>query len=137
MFLAATDTEIEELCQVLHSKHKISLGDNKVLKRTLEEILYFCGSSLQGVSPLIHPGDDTTCKSLFERIFVRENLDCQTPVEVPYFSSEVFEDVCVHCACNSTQTHSNGTYPINFALSVWRRGKIRFSRGKDLCSRQH
>lgn len=101
--------------RVLHSKHKISLGDKNVLKRTLEDILYSCGSSLKEVSPLIQPRDDTTCKSLFERIFVRENLDCQSPVEVPYFSSEAFEDVCVHCACNSTQTeltHPNGAYPI-------------------------
>lgn len=50
--------------QVLHSKHKISLGDKNVLKRMLEDILYSCGSSLKEVSPLIQPRDGTTCKSV-------------------------------------------------------------------------
>ena len=30
-------------------------------------------------------------------LFVRANLTCADKVEIPYYSSEVFEDVCIHC----------------------------------------
>ena len=59
--------------RVLHSKHKLSLGDKVVLERTLEDTLFSCGSSLKDVKPLNYPSDSTQTKSLFERVFVREN----------------------------------------------------------------
>ena len=103
--------------RVLHSKHKISFKDQKVLLQTLEDILFSCGASFKEVSPSIQPEDRSeAASSIFNRVFVRENLSCEMPVEVTYFSSESFVDICVHCACiNSTQaalTLPVGAYPI-------------------------
>ena len=34
------------------------------------------------------------------------------PMEVMYYSSECFEDICVHCACNKDLVLTIGVYPI-------------------------
>ena len=51
------------------------LGDKVVLERTLEDTLFSCGSNFKDVKPLSYPGDSPQTKSLFERVFVRENLN--------------------------------------------------------------
>ena len=98
--------------RVLHSKHKLSTDDKDVLKRTLEDILYSCGSTLKNVKPLSYPSDSPQTKSIFERVLVRENLNCEMPMEVTYYSAECFEDLCVHCACNKELIFTTGVYPI-------------------------
>ena len=105
--------------RVLYSNHKISFKDRKVLLQTLEDILFSCGASFKEVSPSIQPEDrSAAASSIFNRAFVQENLSCEMPVEVTYFSSESFVDIilCVHCACiNNTQaalTLPVGAYPI-------------------------
>ena len=98
--------------RVLHSKHKLSLGDKVVLERTLEDVLFSCGSNFRDVKPLNYPSDSPQTKSLFERVFVRKNLNCDMPMEVTYYSSNCFEDICVHCACNKDLISTTGAYPI-------------------------
>ena len=49
--------------------------------------------------------------SLMQSVYVRENLTCNDPIEVPYYSSEKFEDLCIHCACATTDT-TEGSYHI-------------------------
>ena len=78
-----------------------------MVRRTLEQMLYTCGSKLD-IEPLIHPPSAAT---VFTRVMVRLNLTCNDPVEIPYYSSECFEDICVHCACQ-TQCTIDGQYPI-------------------------
>ena len=121
--------------RVLHSKHKISFKDQKVLLQTLEDILFSCGASFKEVSPSIQPEDRSeAASSIFNCVFVRENLSCEMPVEVTYFSSESFVDICVHCACiNSTQAAL--TLLIRFVQFVWKMAKIRSSNERGQCSK--
>ncbi len=51
---------------------------------------------------------DEKLKPLFDRIFVRQNLD---NIEIPYFSSERFQIVCTFCAC-VCESSEPGKYPI-------------------------
>ena len=98
--------------RVLRSKHKLSIDDKIILERTLEDTLFSCGSNFQDVKPMNYPSDSPHTKSLFERVFVRENLNCEMPMEVTYYSSECYEDICVHCACNKDLILTTGVYPI-------------------------
>lgn len=82
---------------MLHSKHKLSIDDKVVLKKTLEDIfkLFSCGSTLKDVKPLTDPSDSPQTKSLFELVFVRENLNCEMPLEVTYYSGVY--PICSYC----------------------------------------
>ena len=81
-----------------------------MVHRTLEQILYTCGSKLD-IEPIIHRGDPPTASTVFTRVMVRMNLTCNDLVEIPYYSSNCFEYICVHCACH-TQCNTDGQYPI-------------------------
>ena len=58
------------------------------------QIYFIAGSQL---SDLIAEDSSPLHKNLLCRVFVRANLTCADKVEIPYYSSEVFEDVCIHC----------------------------------------
>ena len=75
--------------QVMYASRKVHFRDIEYLKTKLEMAIYTCGSSLQD---LCGPEDP-----VMSRIFVRANLSCSDPVEIPYYSSEAFVDVCIHC----------------------------------------
>ena len=49
--------------------------------------LYSCGSTLKNVKPLSYPSDSPQTKSIFERVFVRKNLNCEMPMEITYRNS--------------------------------------------------
>ena len=56
-------------------------------------VLYTCGISIQELdydAPVL------------TKVYVRSNLTCGDHVEVPYYSSEMFLDVCVHCGCEES-----------------------------------
>ena len=96
--------------RVLHSQKKVPYGERVVIRRSLEPILYTCGSSLD-MDSIIYRGDPPAASTVFQRVMVRLNLCCSDPVEVPYYSSECFVDICVHCACPQQST-IDGQYPI-------------------------
>ncbi|CAG8637927.1 5692_t:CDS:2, partial [Racocetra fulgida] len=41
--------------------------------------------------------NDLSLEALFKRVFINAKLTCSTPMEVPYFSSRLYPDVCFHC----------------------------------------
>ena len=67
------------------------MQDELCLQQLLADVLYSFGSDLtaEGSSP-VH-------KDLLGHVFARANLTCADKVESSYYSSEVFEDVCIHC----------------------------------------
>ena len=64
----------------------------------MDGIWLTCGSSLREVEV------DEQLKPLFDRVFVRQNLSCDDPVETPYYSSERFQIVSTYCACKCDST---------------------------------
>ena len=77
--------------RVLYSQRKLKLQEVQYLKDELAEVMYSCGSELLGqeMSP-----EQT---GIVNRVFIRANLACTDQVETAYYSSGVFDDVCVHC----------------------------------------
>ena len=63
------------------------------------------------MDPIIYRGDPPAASTVFQRVMVRLNLCCSDPVEVPYYSSECFVDIYVHCTCPQQST-VDGQYPI-------------------------
>ena len=76
--------------RVIYTQHKLRMQDELCL-RLLADVLYSFGSDLtaEGSSPVY--------KDLLGHVFARANLTCADKVESSYYSSEVFEDVCIHC----------------------------------------
>ena len=79
---------------MIHAKRKLKMCDELCLQELLIDVLHSCGSQLidcigGDASPLR--------KELFGRVFIGANLTCTDNMETPYYSSEVFKDVCVHC----------------------------------------
>ena len=75
--------------RVMYATRKVHFQDIAYLKAKLEMAIYTCGSSLQDLCGAEDP--------VLSRIFVRANLSCADPVEIPYYSSEAFRDACIHC----------------------------------------
>ena len=75
--------------RVMYAARKVHFRDIEYPKTKLEMAVYMWGSSLQD---LCGPEDP-----VMSRIFVRVNLSCSDPVEIPYYSSEAFVDLCIHC----------------------------------------
>ena len=49
----------------------------------------------------VQPGEDPSVLTRFDRVFVRQNLTCDMPIEVPYYSSKRFALICTSCGCTS------------------------------------
>ena len=77
--------------RVLYSQKKVSYGERVAVHRTLEQMLYTCGSKLD-IEPIILRGDPSSAATDFTRVMVRLNLTCNDTVEVPYYSSECSEE---------------------------------------------
>ena len=84
---------------------------HSVLSRTLDGILYMCGSQLNGLEVKSRLGEDPCVLALFDRVYVQENRSCDYPVEIPYYSSEKFAMVCSYCACSGGIQHREGDTP--------------------------
>ena len=97
--------------RVLYAQHKLNYAELRAVSRTLDELLYTCGSTLQGVTVDRQKDGPVETTALFERVFARATLTCEDPVEVPYSSCEMFPLVCVHCACEHDHMEE-GRYPI-------------------------
>ena len=80
--------------RVLYSQRKLKLQEAQYLKDQLVGIVYSCESLL---SELFGQETSTEQTDIVSRVFVRANHTCADQVETAYYSSGVFDDVCVHC----------------------------------------
>ena len=80
--------------RVLYSQRKLKHPEERCLQDLLCDVMYSCGSQL---SDLVSDDTPPLHRDLLQRVFVLGNLTCSTRVETAYYSSQVFENVCVHC----------------------------------------
>ena len=109
--------------RVLHSKHKLSLGDKVVLERTLEDVLFSCGSNFKDVKPLNYPSDSPQTKSLLERVFVRENLNYGSHVLLIRLFGGHLCSLCM-------QQRSYLNWSLSHLQLLLRRGEAKYSKKK-------
>ena len=79
--------------RVLYSQRKLKYYELSVLKEILSIVAYSCGSLL---CELVSQETSSLHRELIGRVFVKANLTCSDKVETAYYSSELFEDVCIH-----------------------------------------
>ena len=63
------------------------------MKRLLNDFQYVCGTVFHGL-----PIDDKNKDSyVLEVLHCRENLICESPMAIPYYSSKLFKNLCFYC----------------------------------------
>ncbi|XP_064639098.1 uncharacterized protein LOC135494758 [Lineus longissimus] len=93
--------------RLLHKKKdRLRQNDRIKLEQCLETISYTCGSKLTEV---IRDDDDDTASPL-DDIYVRENLTCNSNVELPYYSAG-YDPICIYCASEDELLILSGMYP--------------------------
>ena len=80
--------------RVLYSQRKLKYPEEVLLQNLLCDVMYSCGSQL---SDLVCDDTPPSHRDLLQRVFVLGNLTCSAQVETAYYSSQVFENICVHC----------------------------------------
>ena len=88
---------------VCYAKNKIFQKNKSIIERELEELQYTCGSSFDAID-----GYENSSLSL---IHVRKNIDCKSPIEVPYYGAN-HSDICVHCGSNDSLIEEEGYFPM-------------------------
>lgn len=97
--------------RVIYSASKLNNEKLALLQRILSLYQYSCGSCLQELKT-----DDITraptVNALLDEVYVRGNITCDTNIEVPYYSSGCFLDICYYCAIDSGLIREAGQYPV-------------------------
>ena len=91
--------------RVLYSKSKLSSFEIATLERYLDTIQYTCGDSFEALKnssiEMENVGDENSesdeVGNIFENVKVDDKLMCSNPMEVSYYSSGLFEDICFQC----------------------------------------
>ncbi|XP_033120195.1 uncharacterized protein LOC117119467 [Anneissia japonica] len=86
----------------LYAQKKVTDEQKVQLEEALDGLQYTCGSSLHDFADV----DDDN--HIFSRVYVRKNLMCEDPVEVPYYVSGLFPEVCLHCVATEDLVHDEG-----------------------------
>ena len=58
--------------------------DLTYFRRAFQDVQYVCGSRIQDVDEKI-------------KVYARENLNCQSLIEIPYYSFAEYQKVCIYC----------------------------------------
>lgn len=93
--------------RLIHSKNKMKKDALEQFKRVINDYVYVCGGSFSDVD--IDEGNNDT--KILSTVFIRENLDCQSLVELPYYSAGIFENVCIYCGSSKDVVRNELVYP--------------------------
>ncbi len=117
---------------MLYAARKVPPVERKNLERLLEYYDYSCGCVLQDLAT----DDERTpiINALVQKVYVRANLSCLDPIEIPYYSAECFEPVCYNCGSHDELPIGEAAldhYPS--CTSCNRAGKERLKRKRRMC----
>ena len=77
----------------VYAKDKLSTIQTRLLKKTLENYDYSCGSPITSEEDKLHP-----------KVFVRLQSACNSPIEWAYYASTIAkQDTCCHCGCKGAK----------------------------------
>lgn len=93
--------------RVLYSQKALSSSEKQILMRFLQFYQYTCGADIQTLKNDKAP---RVCQVL-EKVFVRDHSCCDD-VEIPYFSSKAFVDICVKCGSKNNLQKQGGVHPM-------------------------
>ena len=89
--------------RVVYAKKKLSDVHKWSMKCMLNDFQYVCGTVFHDL-----PTDDKNKDSfVLGMIHCRENLTCESPMEIPYYSSKLFKNLCFYCVQERNLMPSN------------------------------
>ena len=103
--------------RVLYSKYSLKKDQREELEQLIEDLDYTCGSIFAD----IEAGEDSVLNS----IYVKANLTCNSPIEIPYYTAGNAA-ICFHCGDENELQEDETNYPI--CLSCVSAGKKPVSR---------
>ncbi|XP_074641196.1 uncharacterized protein LOC141898942 [Tubulanus polymorphus] len=124
--------------RVMYSNKKLTQKEKDLIECITKGFSYSCGMVLQEAIDKDELSEGE-CEVL-SKVFVRANLSCNSPIEVPYYSSQLFIDVCTNCAATENLTQARGSvklYPIcekcfrESTLGIVIRRKRKFEKEKQ------
>ena len=74
--------------ELFYSKNVLKNEEKSELSNILESVQYSCGAVMQDIEH-----EDV---SVLTKVYVRENLTCESPIEIPYYSMN-HEPLCIYC----------------------------------------
>lgn len=84
-----------ETPRVVFAADELSGQKMKTLEQIQQLFQNTCGSSLQELKT--DENRTHIINALLDKCYVRGNITCEMALEVPYFSSGYFKDLCFHC----------------------------------------
>ena len=91
--------------RVIYAARKLSFAKVQQLTLLIQMAMYTCGCLMQNVVP----NGDT--HPVLSKVYTRANLSCTDCVEVPYYSCEAFNDICIHCTSSENLVADTNVYP--------------------------
>ena len=89
---------------LLFSKKKRTDQQRKNFKRYTNDFIFHCGGSFKEITDF----KDAYIKDI---VFVRENLDCKSMIELPYYSVGVYKNICINCGSSDIIAGPSNVYP--------------------------
>ena len=93
--------------RLVYAQHKLTEKERNGFKRVMNDLLYVFGGSLSDIGDQ----EKDANVSVINKLFVRENIACSSVIETPYYSAEIFEEICVYCGSNKMLVKSVESYP--------------------------
>ena len=100
--------------RVMYAARKVRFQDQLKLESVLDDIIYTCEMDLQECIPA-DIADTEKQQHILNSVFVRQNMSCDSRIEIPYFSSECFASICIYCGSEQNivpASETEGMYPI-------------------------
>ena len=100
--------------RVMYAARKVHFRDQSKLEAVLDDIIYTCGMGLQECIP-DDISDAEKQSHVLSSVFVRQNMNCDSRIEIPYYSSECFSSVCIYCGSEHNivpASETEGMYPL-------------------------
>ena len=84
------------------------LNRNKLqsFKRIFNDILYICGTPLNKIDE----NEENRDKHVLDKVYCRENLNCSSKIEIPYYLCKGYKAICIYCASKEVTTDQQN-YP--------------------------
>ena len=83
--------------RLLYSPKKVRAEDLTCYRRAFQYVEYVCGSRIQNVDEKI-------------AVYARENLNCRSLIEIPYYSVKEYPIVCVYCGSKNNLMERNDKF---------------------------
>ena len=78
---------------LVYTEAKLKDTELRALKRALNSYNYVGGSMFQEIVADQGNFDD----SILTKVFTRENLSCNSMIELPYYTCKISKNICVYC----------------------------------------